>query len=173
MAAGVGQGFLHDPEGSQFHARIQPGHRAGHDEPGRLRGAARRKAGGYSLGMRQRLGIAAALVSSHLMSELQDTAGHLVVVGRGLVIADASVAELTAAASADRVTLRTAARDQALTVLARAGAEVATTGPDVLTISGLSAERIVALLAGAARSTRPRSASPGSTSGRPSWRSWR
>ena len=96
-----------------------------------LQSAARRKAGGYSLGMRQRLGIAAALlgdppvlmldepfngmdpegivwmrgflrslaaqgravlVSSHLMSELQDTADHLVVVGRGKVIADTSVA---------------------------------------------------------------------------------
>jgi ABC-2 type transport system ATP-binding protein len=149
--------------------------------------ATRRKAGGYSLGMRQRLGIAAALlgdppvlmfdepfngmdpegiawmrgflrflaaqgravlVSSHLMSELQDTADHLIVVGRGLVIADASVAELIAAASADRVTVRTAARDQAMTVLARAGAEVAATGPDLLSISGLSSERIVALLAG-------------------------
>ena len=149
--------------------------------------AARRRAGGYSLGMRQRLGIAAALlgdppvlmfdepfngmdpegivwmrrflrflaaegrtvlVSSHLMSELEDTADHLVVVGRGLVIADASVAELIAAASADRVTVRTAARDQAMTVLARGGAEVAATGTDVLTISGLSSERIVELLAG-------------------------
>jgi ABC-2 type transport system ATP-binding protein len=154
-----------------------------------LGGAARRKAGGYSLGMRQRLGIAAALlgdppvlmfdepfngmdpagivwmrgflrslaaegravlVSSHLMSELQDSADHLVVVGRGLVIADASVAELIATASADRVTVRTAARDRAMTALARAGAEVAATGPDVLTISGLSSERIVALLAGQA-----------------------
>jgi ABC-2 type transport system ATP-binding protein len=152
-----------------------------------LASAARRRAGGYSLGMRQRLGIAAALlgdppvlmfdepfngmdpegivwmrgflralaaqgrsvlVSSHLMSELEDTADHLVVVGRGLVIADASVAELIAAASADRVTVRTAARDQAMTVLARGGAEVAATGPDVLTISGLSSERIVELLAG-------------------------
>jgi ABC-2 type transport system ATP-binding protein len=152
-----------------------------------LRGAARRKAGGYSLGMRQRLGIAAALladppvlmfdepfngmdpegivwmrgflrslasegravlVSSHLMSELEDTADHLVVVGRGLVIADASVAELIAAASAGRVTVRTAARDQAVTVLARAGAEVAAVAPDLLTISGLSSERIVELLAG-------------------------
>src|SRR5262245_61551292 len=93
----------------------------------------KRKAGGFSLGMRQRLGIAAALlgdpavlmldepfngmdpegivwmrtflrqkaqegravlVSSHLMSELQDAADHLVVVGRGKVIADTSVAEL-------------------------------------------------------------------------------
>jgi ABC-2 type transport system ATP-binding protein len=152
-----------------------------------LGGAARRKAGGYSLGMRQRLGIAAALlgdppvlmfdepfngmdpegivwirgflrslasqgravlVSSHLMSEMEDTADHLIVVGRGLVIADASVAELIAAASDGRVTIRTSARDQAVTVLARAGAEVAATAPDVLTISGISAERIVALLSG-------------------------
>jgi ABC-2 type transport system ATP-binding protein len=152
-----------------------------------LGAAARRKAGGYSLGMRQRLGIAAALlgdppvlmfdepfngmdpegivwmrgflrslategravlVSSHLMSELEDTADHLVVVGRGLVIADASVAELIAAASADRVTVRTSARDETMTVLARAGAEVAAIGPDLLTISGLSSERIVELLAG-------------------------
>ena len=152
-----------------------------------LGAAVRRKAGGYSLGMRQRLGIAAALlgdppvlmfdepfngmdpegivwmrgflrslaaegravlVSSHLMSELEDTADHLVVVGRGLVIADASVAELIAAASADRVTVRTSARDQAMTVLARAGAEVAATGPDLLTVSGLSSERIVAVLSG-------------------------
>jgi len=103
-----------------------------------LETAARRKAGGYSLGMRQRLGIAAALlgdppvlmfdepfngmdpegivwmrgflaslaaegravlVSSHLMSELQETAGHLVIVGRGKVIADTSVADMIAAAS--------------------------------------------------------------------------
>jgi ABC-2 type transport system ATP-binding protein len=147
--------------------------------------AARRKAGGYSLGMRQRLGIAAALlgdppvllfdepfngmdpegivwmrgflrslaeqgrailVSSHLMSELEDTADHLVVVGRGMVIADASVAELIAAASADRVTVRTEARADAMTVLARAGAEVTATAPDVLTVSGLPSERVVSLL---------------------------
>ena len=152
-----------------------------------LGGAARRRAGGYSLGMRQRLGIAAALlgdppvlmfdepfngmdpegivwmrgflrslaaegravlVSSHLMSELEDTADHLIVAGRGLVIADASVAELITAASDGRVTVRTAARDQAMTVLARAGAEVAATGPDLVSVSGLSAERIVELLAG-------------------------
>jgi ABC-2 type transport system ATP-binding protein len=150
-----------------------------------LASAARRRAGGYSLGMRQRLGIAAALlgdppvllfdepfngmdpegiiwmrgflrvlaaegravlVSSHLMSELEDTADHLVVVGRGAVIADASVAELIASASADRVTVRTSARDEAITVLALAGAEVAATGQGVLTVSGLLPERIIALL---------------------------
>jgi ABC-2 type transport system ATP-binding protein len=150
-----------------------------------LAGAARRRAGGYSLGMRQRLGIAAALlgdppvllfdepfngmdpegivwmrgflrslaaqgravlVSSHLMSELQDSADHLVVVGRGRVIADASVAELIAAASADRVTVRTAVPAEAMTVLARAGAEVTATGPGLIIVTGLPAERTVELL---------------------------
>jgi ABC-2 type transport system ATP-binding protein len=148
--------------------------------------AARRKAGGYSLGMRQRLGIAAALlgdppvlmldepfngmdpegivwmrgflaslaaegravlVSSHLMSELQETAGHLVIVGRGKVIADTSVADLLAAASGERVTLRTAAPAGAAAVLERSCAVVADAGSGNLTVSGLAAERIVALLA--------------------------
>jgi ABC-2 type transport system ATP-binding protein len=146
--------------------------------------AARRKAGGYSLGMRQRLGIAAALlgdppalmldepfngmdpegivwmrgflralaaqgravlVSSHLMSELQDTADHLVVVGRGRVIADTSTAGLLAAASGDRVTVRTPAAADATAALERAGAAVAA-GGGVLAVSGLAAEKIVAVL---------------------------
>ncbi len=152
-----------------------------------LQSAARRRAGGYSLGMRQRLGIAAALlgdpavlifdepfngmdpegivwmkdflrslaaqgravlVSSHLMSELQDTAGHLVVVGRGRVIADTSVADLIAAASGNRITLRTTAPADAMTVLTGAGAEVNFTGSGVLTVSNLSSERVVAALTG-------------------------
>jgi len=141
-----------------------------------LQTAARRKAGGYSLGMRQRLppalmfdepfngmdpeGIVwmrgflaslaaegrAVLVSSHLMSELQDSAGHVVIVGRGKVIADTSVADLLASVSGNRVMLRTAAGTQAAAVLERAGATVAVTGPDALVISGLPAERVVALL---------------------------
>jgi ABC-2 type transport system ATP-binding protein len=89
-------------------------------------------------------------VSSHLMSELQDTADHLVVVGRGQVIADTTVASLLAAASGDRVTLRTSARPQATAVLENAGATVAASGQDVLTISGLAAERVVELLGAAA-----------------------
>jgi ABC-2 type transport system ATP-binding protein len=107
--------------------------------------AGRRRAGGYSLGMRQRLGIAAALlgdpavimldepfngldpegivwirgllaglagqgravlVSSHLMSELQDVATHVVIVGRGRVIADTGVAQLLA--TTQRATLEEA-----------------------------------------------------------------
>jgi ABC-2 type transport system ATP-binding protein len=153
-----------------------------------LEGVARRKAGGFSLGMRQRLGLAAAmlgdpqvlildepfngmdpegivwmrgflrslaaegravLVSSHLMSELEGTASHLVVIGRGRLVADTSVEELITTASAGRVTLRTSARPRAMTALADAGATVAATGPDSLTVSGLESERIVEILGGA------------------------
>jgi ABC-2 type transport system ATP-binding protein len=150
-----------------------------------LERAARRKAGGFSLGMRQRLGIASALlgdppvlmldepfngldpegfvwirgflaslaadgravlVSSHLMSELQDIASHLVIVGRGKVIAATPVAELLAAVSGDRVTVRTTARDTAIAALTRAGASAAADGPDTLTVSGLPAGRVITLL---------------------------
>ncbi|RST17446.1 ATP-binding cassette domain-containing protein [Streptomyces sp. WAC05374] len=147
---------------------------------------ARRKAGGFSLGMRQRLGIAAALlgdppvvmldepfngldpdgivwmrgflaelarqgravlVSSHLMGELEDTADHLVVIGRGRVVADTSVSELLAAVSGGRVTLRTSAPERAAHVLHGAGATVLATGPGTLGVTGLPDEGIVALLA--------------------------
>jgi ABC-2 type transport system ATP-binding protein len=77
---------------------------------------------------------------------LQDTADRLVVAGRGQAIADTTVAGLIAAASRNRVALRTTARPDAMTVLAQAGAAVAATGPDTVTVSGLPADRIVALL---------------------------
>jgi ABC-2 type transport system ATP-binding protein len=80
------------------------------------------------------------------MSELQDTADHLVVIGRGKVIADTSVADLMAAASGGRVTLRTAARPDTMRVLAGAGGTVTATGRDTVTIAGLGADEIVALL---------------------------
>jgi ABC-2 type transport system ATP-binding protein len=85
------------------------------------------------------------LVSSHLMSELQEFADHVVVVGRGRVIADTSVAELLAAAAGGRVTLRTTA-SAASGVLEKAGAAVTPTGPDTWSVSGLTAETVVALL---------------------------
>ena len=88
----------------------------------------------------------AVLVSSHLMSELQDTADHLVVVGRGKIIADASVRDLITAASGDQVQVRTAARGDAMTVLSHAGARVAMTGPGQLIVSGLPADRVVTAL---------------------------
>ncbi|MFC9688462.1 ABC transporter ATP-binding protein [Kribbella sp. NPDC056951] len=147
--------------------------------------AARRKTGGYSLGMRQRLGIAAALlgdppiimldepfngmdpegivwmrgflrslgaqgrsvlVSSHLMSELQDTADHLVAVGRGKVLADSSVADLIATASRNRVAVRTTATAAATAVLSGAGAVVAAASHDTVTATGIASNHIVTLL---------------------------
>jgi ABC-2 type transport system ATP-binding protein len=150
-----------------------------------LQAAAGRRAGGYSLGMRQRLGVAAAmlgdpralmldepfngldpegivwmrgflrslaaqgravLVSSHLMSELEDTADHLVVVGRGRVIADTSVAALIAQASGDRVILRTSAPAAAAAALERAGAVVVPGAPGTLAVSGLASDEVVARL---------------------------
>jgi ABC-2 type transport system ATP-binding protein len=150
-----------------------------------LQGIARHKAGGYSLGMRQRLGLAAAMlgdppillldepfngldpegivwmrdflrelagqgravfVSSHLMGELQDMADHLVVIGRGRLVADTSLAELLAAASRGLVRLRTAEPARATAVLREAGATVVATGPDALAVSGLASQRVVELL---------------------------
>jgi ABC-2 type transport system ATP-binding protein len=80
------------------------------------------------------------------MSELQDNADHLVVIGRGRLVADTSVAELLAAASRDRVTLRTTTRAEAMAVLTSEGATVAITGHDTVTVSGLPAQRIAELL---------------------------
>jgi ABC-2 type transport system ATP-binding protein len=150
-----------------------------------LESAVRRKAGGYSLGMRQRLGIAAALlgdppvlmldepfngmdpegiiwmreflrslaaegravmVSSHLMGELQDTADHVIVVGRGWVIADASVTELIARVSGGQVLVRTTMLDRAMRVLNGAGAQVAATGPNTLAVTGARPDQVTTLL---------------------------
>jgi len=153
-----------------------------------LAAAARRRAGGFSLGMQQRLGIAAALlgdppvfmfdepvngldpdgivwirgllrslategravlVSSHLMGELEDTADHLIVIGRGRVVADTTVAMLLAAASKDRFEVVTAERARATTLLAGAGATIAVAGTEAVVVDGLPGDRVSALLTGA------------------------
>ena len=150
-----------------------------------LTSAARRRTGAFSLGMAQRLGIAAALlgdpavllldepvngldpdgirwvrgllrsfaaegrtvlVSSHLMSELEDTADHVIVIGRGRLLADAPVRELVATAPGGRVRLRTPDHRRALPLLAEAGGRAASNGDGRITVTGLDAARIAALL---------------------------
>ncbi|HEY5336241.1 MAG TPA: ATP-binding cassette domain-containing protein [Mycobacteriales bacterium] len=140
-----------------------------------------KRAGGFSLGMGQRLGIASALlgdphtlildepvngldpegilwirtmlralaaegrtvfVSSHLMSEMAQTATHLIVVGQGRLIADASVAELTAASGGSVVHVRTEEAPRLRDLLAADGVSVTSTERDLLTVTGLGSADI-------------------------------
>jgi ABC-2 type transport system ATP-binding protein len=147
-----------------------------------LQSVARKRAGGFSLGMGQRLGIASALLgdprtvildepangldpegilwirnllkrlaadgatvflSSHLMSEIALTAEHVIVVGRGKLIADTSVAEIVAQASQNAaVRVRTPEAARLRDGLVAEGATVTGTERDVLEVHGLESERI-------------------------------
>jgi len=146
-----------------------------------LQDVARKRAGGFSLGMGQRLGIASALladpetlildepvngldpegirwirdllktlaadghtvfVSSHLMSEMALTADHVIVVGRGRLIADLPMAELIAQASSDTVAVRSPEAGVLAAALATAGVDVARTGPETLEVTGLTAAQV-------------------------------
>ena len=136
----------------------------------------RKRAKGFSLGMGQRLGIAAALlgdpqilmfdepvngldpegilwirnlmkalaaegrtifVSSHLMSEMENTADHLLVIGRGKLIADCTVDEFIAANSQQTVRVRTPQPDLLAKLVAAAGATVREDGDGSMVVSGL------------------------------------
>ena len=146
-----------------------------------LHAVAAKRVGGFSLGMGQRLGVAAALlghpktvildepvngldpegvlwmrtmlkdlateghtvfVSSHLMSEMAQTATRLVVIGRGRLIADTTVEAFVAAASHNSVTVRTPEAQHLRDLLVRADTTVTTTAPDELQVDGLTAEEI-------------------------------
>ena len=137
---------------------------------------ARKRSKGFSLGMGQRLGIAAALlgdpqilmfdepvngldpegilwirnlmkalaaesrtifVSSHLMSEMENTADHLLVIGRGRLIADCTVDEFIAANSQLNVRVRTPQPDLLAKLVAAAGATVREDGDGSMVVSGL------------------------------------
>jgi ABC-2 type transport system ATP-binding protein len=146
-----------------------------------LSDVAGRRAGKFSLGMGQRLGIAAALlgdpsvllfdepvngldpegilwvrtllrhlategrtvfVSSHLMSEMAITADHVIVVGRGRLIADQPVADLVAQSSGHLVKVRTPDPDQLGALIGTAGGKVTRSADGSLSVADLTADAI-------------------------------
>ena len=145
-----------------------------------LAGAARRRAGGFSLGMRQRLGLAAALlgdpevlvldepangldpegvrwlrglvrgladqgrtvlVSSHVLAEVAQTVDRVVIIDRGRLVAQSSLADLTA--GADRtVRVRTPQAEALRDVLVARGGTVTLDGPGQLVVAGATTEQV-------------------------------
>lgn len=142
---------------------------------------ARKKVGGFSLGMGQRLGIAAALLgdpqtiildepvngldpegvvwvrnlvkylasegrtvflSSHLMSEMAVTADHLIVIGRGRIIADAPIQDIITGNGQGRTRVRTDQPDHLMRLLAGAGVSVEARENELLEVTGLDPRQI-------------------------------
>jgi ABC-2 type transport system ATP-binding protein len=142
---------------------------------------ARKRSRGFSLGMGQRLGIAAALlgdpqilmfdepvngldpegilwirnlmkalaaegrtvfVSSHLMSEMENTADHLLVIGRGKLISDCTVAEFIAANSRQSVRVRTPQPAPLASAVMTAGGTVREDGDGQMVVHGLTVSQV-------------------------------
>ena len=142
---------------------------------------ARKRSKGFSLGMSQRLGIAATMlgdpqvlmfdepvngldpegilwirnlmkalaaegrtvfVSSHLMSEMENTAEHLIVIGKGKLIADCTMNEFIAQSSGAAVRVRTPSADQLALVLTAKGGEATADGDGALLVRGLTTDAI-------------------------------
>jgi ABC-2 type transport system ATP-binding protein len=81
-------------------------------------------------------------VSSHLMSEMENTADHLIVIGRGKLIADCPMAEFTAGADAAGTTVVKTPDDQRLTAAVAAAGGTVERDDDEFTVRGLGPERI-------------------------------
>jgi ABC-2 type transport system ATP-binding protein len=146
-----------------------------------LESVARKRVGGFSLGMGQRLGIAAALLgdpatlildepvngldpegvlwvrrlvrslaaegrtiflSSHLMSEMAQTADHLIVLGKGRIITDAPVADVIAGNTGSRVRVRSPQASQLADLLAASDVSVMRSEAGMLEITGVEASGI-------------------------------
>jgi ABC-2 type transport system ATP-binding protein len=146
-----------------------------------LSDVAKKRSKGFSLGMSQRLGIAATLlgdpkvlmfdepvngldpegilwirnlmkalagegrtvfVSSHLMSEMENTADHLIVIGRGKLIAASSMKDFVAGASGASVRVRTPSADQLVRAVTAKGATTSTDDDGAIEVRGMSIEQI-------------------------------
>lgn len=147
-----------------------------------------KRVGGFSLGMKQRLGIASALLgdpqtiildepvngldpdgilwirallrqlaregrtvllSSHLMSEMTQTADHLIVIGKGSILADGPINDVIGTVTASRVRARTREDERLAAALAAQGIS-ATRAPDgSVEIAGVTAEKVAEVAAGA------------------------
>lgn len=81
-------------------------------------------------------------LSSHLMSEMALTADHVIVLGRGKVLADAPMAQLIDSAATNRVTVRTPSADALVAAIAGADVSVTQLPDGALSVSGLSAESV-------------------------------
>jgi ABC-2 type transport system ATP-binding protein len=142
---------------------------------------AKKRSKGFSLGISQRLGIAATMlgdptvlmfdepvngldpegilwirnlmkalaaegrtvfVSSHLMSEMQYTADHLIVIGRGKLIADCSMAEFIARSSGASVRVRTPMADELIKAVTAKGATTVTADDGAIGVRGMAAEAV-------------------------------
>ena len=84
-------------------------------------------------------------VSSHLMSEMQNTADHLIVIGRGQLLADCTMEEFIARASGQTVRVATPQADVLVTAVAEAGGSAVGGGNGTLIVSGLLADQVGAL----------------------------
>jgi ABC-2 type transport system ATP-binding protein len=142
---------------------------------------AKKRSRGFSLGMSQRLGIAATMlgdpkvlmfdepvngldpegilwirnlmkalanegrtvfVSSHLMSEMENTADHLIVIGRGKLIADCTMKEFIAQSSGTSVRVRTPSADQLVSAVSARGATAATDADGAVEVRGMTIEQV-------------------------------
>jgi ABC-2 type transport system ATP-binding protein len=82
------------------------------------------------------------LVSSHLMSEMENTADRLIIIGRGTLIAQAAIGELLAAGSASHVKVRSPQAAELATLLQARGATVTGDGDGTLAVTGASTDDI-------------------------------